>query len=80
MKEYKKMVLFVNTVIETCYFHMNMNGFVLDVDITQSNEKNKLSKISGKKNSFVNRIKYAEYKIFCIRLEVCKIYESNDYN
>ena len=28
----------------------------------------------------INRLKYAELKIFCICVDVCKIYEGNDYN
>ena len=41
--------------------------------------KNELSKIQRKKINFINRLKYAEQKIFCICIDVYKIYEGNDY-
>ena len=42
--------------------------------------KLELSEIPGKKINFINRLKYAEQKIFCICVTVYKIYESNDYD
>ena len=42
--------------------------------------KHELSKIQGKKINFINRLKYAEHKIFCIGVDVYKIYEGIDYN
>ena len=39
-----------------------------------------LTKIQGKKINFINRLKYAEHKIFCICIEVYKIYEGNDFD
>ena len=42
--------------------------------------KNELSKIQRKKINFVNRLKYAEQKIFCICIDVYKIYEGDDYD
>ena len=42
--------------------------------------KHELSKIQRKKINFINRIKYAEQKIFCICVDVYKIYEGDDYN
>ena len=41
--------------------------------------KHELSKIQRKKISFINRLKYAEQKIFCICIAVYKIYEYDDY-
>ena len=41
--------------------------------------KHQLSKIQRKIN-FINRLKYAEQKIFCICIDVYKIYEGNDYD
>ena len=41
--------------------------------------KNELSKIQRKKINFINRLKYAEQKIFCICIDVYKIYEGDDY-
>ena len=40
--------------------------------------QHELSKIQRKKNNFINRLKYAEQKIFCICIDVCKIYEGDD--
>ena len=40
--------------------------------------KHELSKIQ-KKIIFVNRLKYAEQKIFCICVDVYKVYESDDF-
>ncbi len=45
-----------------------------------SKRKNELSKIQKKKINFINRLKYAEQKIFCICIDVYKIYEGDDYN
>ena len=42
--------------------------------------KLELSKIQRKKINFLNRLKYAEQKIFCVCIDVYKIYEGNDYN
>ena len=33
-----------------------------------------------KKLNFINRLKYAEHKVFCICIEVHKLYEGNDYD
>ena len=41
--------------------------------------KNELSKIQRKKINFINRLKYAEQKIFCICINLYMIYDSNDY-
>ena len=42
--------------------------------------KHELSKIQRKKINFINRLKYAEVKIFSICVDVYKIYEGNDYD
>ena len=42
--------------------------------------KNELSKIQRKKINFINRLKYAEVKIFSICVDVYKIYECDDFN
>ena len=42
--------------------------------------KNELSKIQRKKINFINRLKYAEVKIFSISVDVYKIYESDNYD
>ena len=42
--------------------------------------KHELSKIQRKKIIFLNRLKYAEQKIFCICVDVYKIYEGDNYD
>ena len=42
--------------------------------------KHDLSKIQRKKINFINRLKYAEQKTFCICVDVYKIYEGNEYD
>ena len=42
--------------------------------------KHELSKIQRKKINFINRLKYAEVKIFSISVDVYKIYEGCDYD
>ena len=42
--------------------------------------KNELSKIQRKKINFINRLKYAEIKIFSICVDLYKIYEVDDYD
>ena len=42
--------------------------------------KHELTKIQRKKINFINRLKYAEVKIFSICVDVYKIYEGNVYN
>ena len=45
-----------------------------------SKRKHELSKIQRKKINFLNRLKYAEVKIFSICVDVYKIYGGDDYN
>ena len=42
--------------------------------------KHELSKIQRKKINFINRLKYAEQKIFCICVDLYQIYEGDDFN
>ena len=42
--------------------------------------KYELSKIQRKKINFINRLKYADQKFFCICIDVYKIYEGDDYD
>ena len=51
-------------------------SYVYNVNI----RKHELSKIQRKRINFINRLKYAELKIFCICVHVYKIYDGNDYN
>ena len=41
--------------------------------------KHELSEKQRKKINFINHLKFAEHKIFCICVDVYKIYESDDY-
>ena len=43
-------------------------------------QKPELSKIQRKKTNFINRLKYAEVKIFSICVDVYKIYGDDDYD
>ena len=45
-----------------------------------SKRKHELSKIQRKKINFINRLKYAEDKIFSICVDVNKIYDGDDYD
>ena len=45
-----------------------------------SKRKNELSKTQRKKINFINRLKYAEVKIFSICVDVYKIYEGDNYD
>ena len=45
-----------------------------------SKRKKELTKIQRRKINFVNRLKYAEQKIFCICIDLYKIYEDDDYD
>ena len=42
--------------------------------------KQELSKIQRKKRNFINRLKYAEQKIFCICIDLYMIYDGNNYD
>ena len=42
--------------------------------------KHELSKIQRKKINFIKRLKYAEQKIFCICIDLYKIYEGDDFD
>ena len=42
--------------------------------------KHQLSKIQRKNIIFINRLKHAEVKIFCICIDVYKFYEGKDYD
>ena len=42
--------------------------------------KHELSKIQRKKVNFINRLKYAEQKIFCICIDVYRIYDGNVFD
>ena len=74
----KNMLNIVDIAIETHYYHTNMNGLVSHVDITLLNENMNSLKFNGKKINFINCLKYAEFKIFCICVDVYQINEGDD--
>ena len=43
-------------------------------------QKHQLTKKQRKKINFINRLKYAEHKVFCICIDVYKIFEGDDYD
>ena len=47
---------------------------------TVNKRKPELSKIQRKKINFINRLKYAEVKIFSISIDVYKNFEGDDYD
>ena len=57
-----------------------MNGLAFHADITETNAKTNSQKYKRKKINFINRLKYAEVKIFSICVDVYKIYEGDDYD
>ena len=80
MKLYKNMENIAGIAIEVLYYHMNRNILASHADITSINENMNSQKYKEKKINFINRLKYAEQKIFCICIDVYKIYEGNDYD
>ena len=59
---------------------MNMNGLVSHADPIKININVNYLKYKEKKINFINRLKYAEQKIFCICIDVYKIYEGDDFD
>ena len=45
-----------------------------------SKRKHEFSKIQRKKINFINRLKYAEQKIFCVCIDLYMIHDGNDYD
>ena len=65
-----------------CYFHMKKNGLAFHVSCgyNRIKQKNEQSRIQRKKLNSKNRLKYAEHRIFCICIDVYKLYEGDDYD
>ena len=80
MKLYKKMENNVDTVNQKHYYHIHMNGHVFHVITTYSNANTSSQKYNEKKIKIINRLKYAEGKIFCVCIDVYKIYEGDNYD
>ena len=55
----------------TCFSYYNKIKLEENMNLLNYNEK---------KINFINRLKYAEQKIFCICVDVYKIYKGNDYD
>ena len=68
--------------------HCNRNGLLpyenelscISCGYNVIKRKHELTKIQRKRTIFNNRIKYAEYKIFCICIKVYKTYEGNVFD
>ena len=70
----------VAIVIEILCFHAKMNGLAFQVVITLTNESMHALIYNVKKINFINRIKYAEVKIFSICVDIYKTYEGVDFD
>ena len=68
------------TVHKVLSCHMNMNLLACHVDITQSKENMNSLKYNAKETIFINGLKYAEKKVFCISVDLCQIYDGIEYN
>ena len=67
-------------VMETFYYLMNVNLLAFLCGYNVIKRKHELSKIQRKRIYFINRLEYAELKIFCICVGVYRSYEGNGYN
>ena len=64
-----------NTLLPNeCEFTCFSCGFNLN------KRKHEFSKIQREKINFINRLKYAEEKIFCIFIDLYVVYPGNDYD
>ena len=79
MKLYKNTPNNVDIVIEIHYYHTIYEFTCFSCGYNVIKRKHELSKIQRKKN-FINRLKYAEQKIFCICIDVHRIYDGDDYD
>ena len=80
MKLLKKTLNVVGIVIEILSLPYEYEWSCFSSNYVVSKRKNELSKIQRKKINFINRLKYAEIKIFSICIDVYKIYEGNNFN
>ena len=80
MKLLKNMEKIVVIAIEILYYLMNMNLPASHVVIMLINEKMNSQKYKEKKINFLNRLRYAEIKIFSICVDLYKTYEGDDYD
>ena len=67
-------------VIETLYFPYENEWTCISCGFNLIKRKHELSMIQRKRINFINRLKNAEQKIFCICIDVYKNYEGNDYD
>ena len=80
MKLYKNMEKSAGIVIETLCFNYEYEWSCFSCRYNVKNLKHELSKTQRKKINFINRLKYAEDKIFSICVDLYKIYEGDDYD
>ena len=67
------------TAHEILSYHINVSFFVFHVDIRLQNESTSSLEFKEKNLNFLNRLKYAEHKMFCICKDVYKIYHGNHH-
>ena len=77
MKLFKNMLKIVDIAIEILYEY---EFTCIACGYNVNKKKHELNKIQRKKINLINRLKYAEQKIFCICIDVYKNYEGNDYD
>ena len=70
----------VDIVIEIHYYHTHLNFACVSCGYNVIKQKHELTKIQGKKINFINRLKYAEHKIFYICVDVYKIYGGDNFD
>ena len=73
----------LNNVIivhEILYCHSIMNLLAFHADKNVIKRKHEPSKIQREEINLINRLKYAEHKIFCICVDVNKINEGDDFD
>ena len=59
-------------------YEYEFNCFSCGYNLIERNHE--LTKIQRRKINFINRLKYAKQKVFCICLDVYNIYEGNESN
>ena len=78
MKLLKNMENTAGIVIETLYHQMNMSLLVFMRLQRNLIESMNSVKYNRKKTNFINRLKCAEHKYFCICVDVYEVYEGDD--
>ena len=80
MKKFKKYAKRCGHCNRNCLLSYEYDFTCVACGFNVIKQKHQLSKIQRKKINFINRLKYAEQKLFRICIDVYKIYEGNDYD